>query len=54
MHFLAELELQSVWDLVVNFSEEIVECRVKKVKKFRHQKANTATVKKKQNKTQHR
>lgn len=27
MHFLAELELQSVWDLVVNFSEEIVECK---------------------------
>lgn len=25
MHFLAKLELQSVGDLVVNFSEEIVE-----------------------------
>lgn len=27
MHFLAKLELQSVWDLVVNLSEEIVECK---------------------------
>lgn len=27
MHFLAKLELQFVWDLVVNLSEEIEKCK---------------------------
>lgn len=27
MHFLAELELQFVWDLVVNLSEKIIRCK---------------------------
>lgn len=61
MHFLAELELQFVWDLVVNLSEKIIRCKsvtseLRKLKSLDTKKKKpTATVKKKHSKkTQHR
>lgn len=56
MHFLAKLELQFVWDLVVNLSEEIEKCKsvtseLRKLKSLDTKKKQTLPLgkKKKQN-----